>query len=261
MTTKKTTYLIFIFISLFLFSCAQDEETEQHSFNQITLNFYEQFYPENRELVFHLQTLEEFPCSNFVIDTEIEKTNSYTEIFANNIQLPNSCINSIGPASKTINMGDSQAFSPSVSLWVNDHRHDFSYTINDKQIVVEQKQHFDDRLFFTRDTLWRVPANTIWGYLVLDEQERTDMINDLMQYFKSKGIYAMDLEDGDYYHFVMRNGNTYFNISRNEIQGFVLESEENLEFLVGLFREFLDDSDHEQAQIRLFSSCGDRFVM
>jgi len=261
MTTKKTTYLIFIVFSLFLFSCSQDEEPDHHSFNQITLSFYEQFYPENRELVFHLETLEEFPCSKFVVDTQIEKTNSFTEIFANNIQLPNSCINSIGTASKTINLGDSQTFSPSVSLWVNDYRHDFSYTITDTQIVVQQKQHFNDRLFFARDTLWRVPDHTIWGYMVTDEQERTDMLDDLLQFFKSRGISSLDLDDGDYYHFVVRDGNTYFNISRNENQGFVLESDENLEFIVGLFHEFLNASDHEQAQIRLFSSCGDRFVM
>ncbi len=260
MTTKKNTYFIFIVTLLFLFSCSKNEEAD-HSFNQITLNFYEQFYPENRELIFYLETLEEFPCSNFVIDTRIEKNNASTEIFANNIQLPNSCINNVGPATKTINMGDSHLFTPSVSFWINDNRHDFSYTITDRQIILDRQYHFDDRLFFSRDTLWRIPEHTIWGYLVPDEQERSNMIDDLLVFLKSRNIMPKELEDGDYYHFVVRDGKTFFNVSKNQISGFVLETEEDLDFIVELFNEFINNSDHEHAQIRLFSSCGERFVM
>ncbi|MFW6249041.1 MAG: hypothetical protein ACOC4J_04645, partial [Bacteroidota bacterium] len=97
--------------------------------------------------------------------------------------------------------------------------------------------------------------------LVFEEQKGNDITDDFLQFYKSKGIDSKKLQDGDYYHFIIRDENIFFNISGNEIPGFVLDSEKNLDFLVELFREFLDDSDYENLQIRLFSSNGDRFLM
>ncbi len=240
-------------------SCSRDDDKDQ-SFTHIELSHYEQFNANKRELIFYLETLETFPCNNFQINTQVSHNREQVEIHADNIEIPSYCITLTGPATRNILLGNPDENPQKFSFWVNADRHDFNLLVNEDYIELEQGQFFDKRLSFTRDKLLRIPNNTVWGYLVSDSDDKSSLPEELLQIFEEYGAELFSLNNGDYHYFQVKEDVVIFFQGENEMIGFSLWFEKEVEILAAAFQEYLDQNDITNLQIRLFNTRGERFV-
>ncbi|MFN2395381.1 MAG: hypothetical protein ABR597_06800 [Bacteroidales bacterium] len=255
-------FLTFLGISL-LSSCSRDDDKD-FPFTHISLMHFENFTGQGRELVFYLETLEEFPCSNFQISAQVTTLRDYLEIQASNIDIPSYCVTAIGPATRSLMLGDPEQIPGSVSFWVNDLRHDFSLLLNDESIELVEEAFFDDRLTFVREKLMRIPDHTVWGYLVSDSIDEKIVIPDeLMLMFEDAGAELLPLSEGDYHYFLAGEEQSviFFPGGDDEIEGFTMYFEKDMEILADVFQEYLDMYDISHMTIRLFNTRGERFLL
>lgn len=260
MITKIHHTLLLIVSTLFLVSCNENQE-EDHTFEQLTLNYYEQFEQDSRSIIFSLETLDQFPCSNFIIHSDVIRNDNQIEIVTNNIELPNTCINEIGPATRVINLGEPQQIPVDFIVWVNDQKHNFQLLKKENQYILQKEDFFSENLFFERDTLQKIPDHTIWGYIVEDHMGRIDFHDDFLNYLKQNNIDITILPDGDYYHFAVTNEELFINVGEKSQKGFSISYQGNLEDIVKLFNKYLIAQDKESWKIRLFSTNGERYLM
>lgn len=253
-------YIVILIFGLSVFSsCSRDDDKDQ-SFTHIELRHYEQFHANKRELIFYLETLETFPCNNFQINTQVSHNRDQVEIHADNIEIPSYCITLTGPATRSILLGNPDENPQKFSFWINADRHDFNLLVNENYIELEQGQFFDKRLSFTREKLMRIPNNTVWGYLVSDSDDKSNLPDELLQIFEEYGAELLPLSDGDYHYFQVKEDLVIFLQGEKEIIGFSLWFEKEVEILAAAFQEYLDQNDITNLQIRLFNTRGERFV-
>lgn len=253
--------LITLVISHLSFSsCTRDEEKD-NAFNQLHLNYYEQFHPQGRELIFFLETVETFPCSNFQIQTSVEYTPDHTWIKSDNIEVPNLCVTSIGPATRSLSMGAPGQMPGNISLWVNKNRHDFDLELHDTHYQIKRQSHFENRLSFSRERLMRIPNHTVWGYILTDDQNKSDITAQIIEAFEAKGASVINLPEGEYHYFRVENELPHFRLDK-EISGFTLWFDQNISILVQAFEEYLETTHtSSHIQLRLFSTRGERHIM
>lgn len=253
-------YIVILIFGLSVFSsCSWDDDKDQ-SFTHIELSHFEQFHANKRELIFYLETLETFPCNNFQINTQVSHNRDQVEIHADNIEIPSYCITLTGPATRSILLGNPDENPQKFSFWINADRHDFNLLVKEDYIELEQGQFFDKRLSFSRDKLMRIPDNTVWGYLVSDTDDKTNLPDELLQIFEKYGAELLNLQDGDYHYFLVEEESVIFFPGENEMLGFSLWFEKEIEILSDAFQKYLDQNDITNLQIRLFNTRGERFV-
>jgi hypothetical protein len=251
-------YIVLIVFGLSIVSSCSRDEDNDHPFTHIQLSHYEQFHSNKRELIFYLETLETFPCNNFQINAQVSHNRDQVEIHADNIEVPSYCITLTGPATRSILLGNPDENPEKFSFWVNADRHDFNLLVKENSIELEQGQFFDIRLSFAREKLMRIPDNTVWGYLVSDN--KINLPEELLLVFEEQGAQLLTLADGDYHYFEIEEEEVIFFPGENEITGFTLWFEKEMEILVTAFQKYLTDNEITNLQIRLFNTRGERFV-
>ncbi|TVQ87633.1 MAG: hypothetical protein EA393_10440 [Bacteroidetes bacterium] len=245
---------------LLFFSCSGDDEKD-FPFSSINLNHYENFSNHERELVFYLETLDSFPCSNFQIAVNMHSSPLKIDIHADNIDVPSHCVTIIGPATRSILLGKPEENPPSISFWVNDKRHDFDLKISEEAIELNKKTIFENHLFFTREVLMRIPANTVWGYIYADTTDKNVIPAGLMEAFTALGAQVLELPDGDYYYFKVVDNSPWFSLGDEEIMGFSMWFDKGLDLLIAAFEQFAQENEELHYKIRLFNTQGQRFLI
>lgn len=253
-------FIVLLTFGLSFFSSCTSDDDKDNPFTHIELNHYEQFSANKRELVFFLETQEVFPCNNFQINTQVSHNRDQVEIHADNIEIPSYCITSTGPATRSILLGNPDENPERFSFWVNSDRHDFNLLVNEDFVEIQKGQFFDKRLSFSREKLMRIPDNTVWGYLVSDAENKNNLPEGLLHIFGESGAELLNLNDGDYHYFQVEEETVIFFSGENEITGFTLWFEKEIELLVEAFHKYLDENGDTKHQIRLFNTRGERFV-
>jgi hypothetical protein len=242
-------------------SCNKEEEPEQ-SFQYINLEFFEQFSSEGSQILFNLQTIETFPCSNFSLQTSITKSNNHTDIRITNIDVPDICVTALGPASLQLNMGDFSNVPSLFSIWVNEKRHDFELETTEKTIKVKQGNPFEGNLFFAFDSLLRIPENTVWGYIVNNpESGKNDIWDEILNAFYEEGAQEITLDNGNYFFFTVENQEIIFENLKNQTTTFYFQFENPIQDLIGIYERIIQQYEQAGIQLRIFNTNGERFVV
>lgn len=260
---KKEYYftLLSLIIIGFLSSCNNDDEND-HAFNYINLEYYEEFTAEGSELMFNFSTVETFPCSNFSLDVRVTPTSGYTEIRITEIDVPDVCVTAMGPATKIVSMGPFTNSSTNYSVWVNKKRHDFQLKTENHKISVIQNQPFEEHLFFATDSLMRIPDQTVWGYILYNNTEKAAEIwTQILAAFEEAGIEEMDLPDGNYYFFEVKDKKVSYTNVKQEAQTFYFRFEQPLQVLIDIYENIMEQNQQPGVQLRLFDTRGERFVL
>ncbi|TVQ14962.1 MAG: hypothetical protein EA361_06705 [Bacteroidetes bacterium] len=260
---SKIVFIVSTFFALILFtSCSTDDEKD-HAFNYINLEFYEHFSSENSFIHFNLSTLESFPCNNFTLEVQVETYTGHTEIQVIDIDVPDICITTIGPATQLLQIAPPNEINPNFTLWVNDKRHEFKINIADNLISIEQGKPFDNHLFFNFDTLMRIPENTVWGYVIFEQSknEKNNIWTEIMKAFKDAGATELLLDNGFYYYFSVKNNEIQFDNIKQDIITFHFHFDEPLEVLTEIFYRVTEQFQDTDIQLRLFNTKGERFIM
>lgn len=260
MIRKRNQIPVLVIALVLFFSCNDDQEPE-HSFQKITLSYFEQFEQDTRSLIMSLETTEEFSCSNFTIQADINRSDDQIDITTNNIELPNVCINNLGPATRIFNLGDAATIPSDFTIWINNNKHDFSLNVSDEMLTVKKGAVFNENLEFQKDSIHRIPDNVVWGYIVNNQDTRFDNMDQLISFFKNNDIDPLILDNGDYYHFTVESENLYIESGENREEGFSLYHEGSIDKIVELFNQFLAEEETGDWNIRIFSTNGERYLM
>lgn len=260
MTRKLPLQLLMLFAFTLLFISCSDEDEKTFPFSHLHLNFFEHFHPNEREMVFFLQTNETFPCNNFLISTSVEQTPGVLEIHADNLDIPNICITSIGPATRSLFLGETDQLPRKVIFWVKEDKHDFDMNIHQGFINVKRHSEAIGRLSFSRDTLMRIPDNTVWGYVVKEKEKKVHSREKLMDEFMAHGAQPLTLEDGDYHYFEVEEEDVVFHSHdlNEKTQGFAFWFDKELDLLFDAFQQYAEENEQMELRIRLFNTRGER---
>ncbi len=253
---KELFFFLVCFLTLSYFSSCTKSDEADSSFSALNLEFYEQFSSEGREFVFFLETHEQFPCSNFLIKTQVNETKEYLEVFAEKIDIPNTCVTSLGPATQKLVLGKPEIYSKRISFWINDNRHDFHFDVNNSTTILKKHNQFGEQLTFSRDTLFRLPDNCVWGYIVEQNKNESNILDELIDSFTESGAINHFLAQGDYHFFrVDDSGNIRFPGIGAGVLTFSVLFDQNLQVLIDIIQEMAPD-----LQIRMFNTNGMRYM-
>lgn len=260
--TRKTFFAVTtVFIFIFLSSCSKDEE-KGNAFKYIDLEYYEQFSATGSDINFMLRTIETFPCDNFSLEVHVTPSANHVEIQVAEIDVPDVCLTALGPARQLLEMGTPEELPHSFTLWVNDKRHEFQVKIENDLITIEQGQPFENHLFFSYDSLMRIPENTFWGYAVFEQNELSDTIlSEILAAFKRAGAEIFLLPDGNYHYFTVKENEIIFDNIKQDTQTFYFQFEESMDVLIDIYENITEQYEQPDIQLRLFNTQGERFVM
>jgi hypothetical protein len=259
---KKFLFSLLPIMMMGLFSSCNNDDENDHAFNYINLEFYEEFSVDGPELIFNFSTVETFPCSNFTIDVNVTPTPGYTEMEISDIDVPDVCVTAIGPATQIVSMGPSSSSTTKYSIWVNNKRHDFHLITEDHKISVSQNQPFDNHLFFAADSLMRIPPGTVWGYILYNNTEKAAEIwNQILLAFEEVGIEEMKLPDGHFHFFQIKDEEVIYPNVKQEAQTFYFHFDQPLQVLIEIYENILEQNQQPGVQLRLFDTKGERYVL
>jgi hypothetical protein len=242
--------LIFSTSALFLSSCNKDEESD-NSFSYIILNYFEEFHPTGREFVFALETVEQYPCDNFLIKTEVNDSDHTLEIKAQSLDVSNICINVIGPATRVLNLKSPEEYHKRNVFWVNENQHEFHFNVTEEKIEVERRSKFGSNLIFPYDSILRIPDGYVWGYFVIRDKNDRDITAELLSAFYEKGVVEFTLADGNYHYFEIIDGRLRFEGMETEVKTFGFMYSGDLESITTIATETAPG-----IQIRIFDTLG-----
>ncbi|NUN99701.1 MAG: hypothetical protein HUU01_03690, partial [Saprospiraceae bacterium] len=167
------------------------------------IDLWENLYPESRELVFQMETIQAQDCENATISYNLNRTGNTVKLSLNAISTPQDC--QPGPA---------QIFASAPAGRLNGGLYtmklDLKNTVfNEGQLTVTgDAYHLDmntEHGFTIRHkSLFRIPEQTYWGYVVYETPEQETAVTDFIQDLQDISI-QHDFLAGYYGHFTVES--------------------------------------------------------
>lgn len=173
--------------------------------DEFHIDLWENLSPFGSSLVFKIQTIEEFECKNYSINYNVVPKFREFSISLNEIQEPGDCEQGINTARASINLGTLTPGFYQLNI-------DLKNTVfNQGQLTVSSERYLIEMedakgINFVRRELFRIPGNTIWGYIAYAdgaEPIADDFIHQLEGLSQSKS-----LKKGYYGYFSVENDNS-----------------------------------------------------
>lgn len=190
----------FLVVLALLTSCLRNEELDTN-FSRLRLTYYEQFTSEGRELVFYLATVEDYPCSNFLIQSHVRRHFDRFDIECKGVYIPNYCATAMGPATSELNLGLLSQIPARFTIWVKQEAHVFELSIDEHRLDFIRREKFNNLLIVEHQQLNRIPEHTVWGFMKTSNADLKEKAKALEQQFLNAGAELRLLSPGDYYHF------------------------------------------------------------
>jgi hypothetical protein len=171
MKSEKLLHLLFFsIIFVGLHSCSlngNDKETFVQVNEEFTIDM-DELLGSPRQLIFDLQSVELEPCLNASINRTFIAQSDRLTLLINGIIPASDCNPGAAPAHGSSNVG----FMPNgvydfLVTVRNTVTNEGKLTINDHQYVINMLS--SDGISISNSTLFRIPENTIWGYIAYNE--------------------------------------------------------------------------------------------
>ncbi len=172
-----------------------DVEREFH------IDLWENLYPESRELVFQIETVEEQECQNATISYNLIRTGNSVKLSLNDITKPVDC----QPGPVRI-MANAPAGRLNGGLYTM--KLDLKNTVfNEGQLTVTNEMYSLDMntdygFTFRHKRLLRVPQQTYWGYLVCETPDQESIASAFLSELEDASI-KENFTVGYYGHFTV----------------------------------------------------------
>lgn len=163
------------------------------------IDLWENLYPESRELVFKIETIEAQECENATISYNLNRTGNTVKLSLNAISTPQDC-----------QQGPAQIFASAPAGRLNGGLYtmklDLENTVfNEGQLTVTGDAYYLDMnteygFTFRHKSLLRVPEQTYWGYIAYQTPEQEALATDFINELKAASI-QQDFSVGYYGYF------------------------------------------------------------
>lgn len=197
-TIMKTIVLI-LFLSAAFGGCKKSPAPASSADENIKIKMVEEVDSTKRILVLNCYTENNFPCSNYSIESSFGVTNDKVVLTFSGISSPGICLTAIGPASATINLGSLSDKTYNLDLNIQNAAFSGQLTLTAANYKVTLPA--TNRVQFINPDLYRVPDNTIYGtvhYHTASTGSLADKFLDSLQYF---GAVSTSYLPGDYGRF------------------------------------------------------------
>jgi hypothetical protein len=167
---QKTTliYCAAAFLLLSVFGCKvgelEDVVVVADVENEFYLDLWEDLSLDGRSLEFRIETIRKENCKNTLIDYRLHKTNSNIAISLRDIRQPATCDPGPAPARIGIDVGSLKAgfYTFSIDLKNTVFNEGQLTALNDRYLI---RLETENGVQLVRKELFRVPDETIWGYV------------------------------------------------------------------------------------------------
>ncbi|MCB0640471.1 MAG: hypothetical protein KDC44_02490 [Phaeodactylibacter sp.] len=186
-----------------LFSCSPDERDPGVVVDvplTFELDLFEQLDTLQNKLQLLAHTVEiQEDCINNTIDYTLDRREGKISISLNDIKAAEDCIEGQGPASATVNIG--YLIPGQYDIEINLR----NTVVNTGVLVVDHaffylSMHSIDGITLLNEQLYRIPGNTIWGYVSYDDHGLVDAANAFLSELTAM-TYPFDYPEGYYGHF------------------------------------------------------------
>ncbi len=255
---KRTVLTCFLAISLL----ACDDPAELDSVNtlgtDVRFSMAEYLEPGQRTLSFKFLTVDEYPCINYRIASELRREGSSITVSLREIQGADVCLEAVAPAASFLDLGELTPGEYTITIEVGTSIVN-SGTLLVTDEAVELLLGQPEGLIIPTPRMLRVPEDIIWG-TVRASAEHAGVSGQLMQRLRSLGAASKILPEGDYGYFLV---DAVGNVSPSSLTPgqdnlFVLGFRGEASSLEQLVDE-MSDIYHDQVTMNLRTSYGSEF--
>jgi hypothetical protein len=255
---KRTVLACFLAISLL----ACDDSTELDTVNtlgtDVQFSMVEYLEPGQRTLSFKFLTVNDYPCINYRIASELRREGSNITVSLREIQGADVCLEAVAPAASFLDIGELSPGEYPITIEVGASLANHG-TLLITEEAIELLLGQTDGLIVPTPRMLRVPEGLIWG-AVRASAEHAGADSQFMQRLRSLGTAPKTLSEGDYGYFsVDAVGNVKpSSLASDQDNLFVLGFRGETRNLQQLVNETADAYGHE-VTVSLRTSRGDEF--
>lgn len=223
------------------------------------ISLSETLSPDQRFTYFNIQTIEDGECLNGTIDVWFQQLGNGLKLSINDVVIPEDCIPGSAPSIANVGVGILEpGFYPVDLSLGNTIKNEGSLLVQDNRY--ELNLETEDGVILLHKELFRVPENTIWGYVSFDEETDADFAYDLLALL-SDGRQVPEMEKGYYGYFTINNSPEFIEVTGAPDSGylfpFILTKESDWNQVKSLAQNFV--SEHPNITVRIFDDVGNSY--
>jgi len=173
---------------------------------EFSVRMYEQLGGSNRQLVFHISSIQLADCLNGGISYDLLTNDDGINVTIKKVIEPGNCIEGIAPYQTDIYLGSlTETGTTNIALNLQDvvENHGF-LIVNENQY--ELKLNSSHGLTIPNVVLHKIPESFVWGYVAINHSNQKAISESFIQSLTNRG-YALGLKEGDYgYFYVLASG-------------------------------------------------------
>ncbi len=198
-------YFLFLFPAFLLstFGSCQKEEAIDDIPLPLLVEVRERFASPERIFMLKVQTLEDYPCENFLILYSSHKPFGIRDIVFEGIEVPHICITNFAPARADILLDDLVEGRNHIRFFINQDVMLTFFDLEEDVLNISISGKETPFLKFREKVIHRVPSNFIWGFTSQKSNAEVDHHDDFFQLVLDHGAKAHELEPGNYGFFRM----------------------------------------------------------
>jgi hypothetical protein len=254
---------LFAGLLAFLFmvsSCKEDKLGDPIIVSNIKKEFYldvsEILGPGQRTTQFKVQTIEDGECLNGSIDFDFTHVGNRLTVLLKDVVIPEDCIPGIAPSTADVTAG---ALNAGFYLFNFNLRN----TVNNKgTLIVEDNRYLleletEEGVILLHKEVFRVPENSIWGYLAYSEASQESDVRDFYEQISFHGV-DPGLENGYYGFFTINSAAP--NIELNNppeaqfYEPFILNYDGDWAFMKALVQDL--SATYPEVSVKMFDDKG-----
>ena len=255
---KRTALACFLAISLL----ACDDSAELDAVNtlgtDVQFSMVEYLEPGQRTLSFKFLTVDDYPCINYRITSELRREGSDITVSLREIQGADVCLEAVAPATSFLDIGELSPGEYPITIEVGAslaNRGTLLVTEEAVELLLGQTEG----LIVPAPRMLRVPEGLVWG-TVQASAEHAGANSQFMQRLRSLGTAPKTLPEGDYGYFSVDAVGSVkpSSLTTGQDNLFVLGFRGETSNLLQLVNETADTYGHE-VTVSLRTSRGDEF--
>ena len=245
----KNYFLVLTFLT-FITACNLDSIDEPFIVAEVekefNLDLWEDLRPNGRVLQLIIETIEDEDCTNYTIDYNYLPSSSKFDISILDIVPPADCNEGQAPARTIVDLGRPSAGFHELDIDLKNTVFSYgqiSVAENSYKVNMEEEKG----IIFLRRELLRVPENTIWGYIGVQDVSDIQIADSFVAEINDKGLQRT--YDSGYYGYYNINLDGQVNMDTNfeseNLKTFILEydgADIDLEELAQTYRNAYGDA-------------------
>ncbi len=201
-----------------------------------------------------------YPCCNFTLKSKVSNRFKNISIEFKYVIIPDMCLTTFGPAVTTIKLGNLSKGAHKFKTIVNDVISEGELIVTDEKYVLKIEN--PKEIVIAKETLNKIPKNTIWGTIGYHEKASESMVNTFLDSLQILGATPSKYLPGDYHAFYIQENGEILNEPALEYwfsKRFIFDFSNNIKSIEELLTRYKENY-WDKLRIAIYTSDGDYFT-